>query len=275
VSENSTGRGAYGLRLNGIEAPTLLVPAGPDWPEWTIERRLGERAAAGTVGPDSASVPLLPAGCLEMSRANSSSVITMPRMPDDQALAHPYLAPVAALASVWLGRRAFHAGAFVHDGGGWVVLGETGSGKSSLLASLATRAVPVLADDLVVVDGDTVFAGPRCIDLRPATAHTLGVGASIGVVGGRERVRMRLPAVPVEVPLSGSIVLRWGAAPDITDVRAPERLQLLAGHRALTVPDPDPPTILDMVAPPMLALTRPRDIGALPRTAELLLGALR
>ena len=128
----------------------------------------------------------------------------------DQALVHPYLAPAAAVIARWLGREPFHAGAFALDGGAWGVLGEREAGKSSLLAWLSLQGRSVVCDDMLVVAGDTVFAGPRSVDLRRETAVRLGAGEELGMIGARERWRVGLPPIEPEVPLAGWVFLEWG-----------------------------------------------------------------
>ena len=62
------------------------------------------------------------------------------------SFAHPILGTTAAAHAEWSGRLCFHAGCFL-DGRerAWGVLGEREAGKSSALAWLAARGVPILA----------------------------------------------------------------------------------------------------------------------------------
>ena len=127
--------------------------------------------------------------------------------PTLDALVHPYLAPVAGLFAHWRGYEAFHAGAFVLDGGVGLVA-DRGVGKSSTLARLALDGIPIVADDLLVIDEIVALAGPaRSIS---ATSPLEGSGSvsrsgssGHGAVGAsvctpfpvRPRTRLGLPRV--------------------------------------------------------------------------------
>lgn len=268
--------GAYGLTVEGLAGAGSLLVADPpgDWPTWRLSACRGDGAGDAHVGADSATVPLHPAGRLDLQRDSRRATLTMPEPPGDEALAHPYLAAVAAIAALWHGRLAFHGGAFGHRGRAWAVLGDKGDGKSSMLAALAAAGVPVLADDLVVVDGGDVLAGPRCIDLREDAAAALGAGRPIGSAGGRERYRVALGPVPAAVPLGGWLTLGWADAVAVATPPAHERLPTLLDAMALQTMPSDPARYLDLAARPLLALRRPRDHGALAATVAAAIGAV-
>ena len=254
-----TAKGAYGLALAGLpDASDLLVDAPASWPRWRIERVVGPGDGSDHLDDDSASAPLQPAGRLDVRRSDSSATLTLPDPPGDGTVAHPYLAPVAAIAAYWSGRLSLHAGAFMAGGGVWGVLGDRAAGKSSVLASLAAAGVPVLADDLLVVAGGSALAGPRCVDLRADAARALGAGESIGVTGGRERWRVQLAQVAAQAPLAGFVELGWDEDVRIAEVSGSDRLPLLLRSFALRAGRPDPSALLDLAAMPMLSLQRPR-----------------
>ena len=123
---------------------------------------------------------------------------------------HPHLAGAAAVLSHWCGRDSFHAGAFVVDGGVWGLLGDKGAGNSSTLVSLARAGVPIVSDDVLVLDKATAYAGPRSIDLRTDAAQTLRTGQPLGMIGDRARWRVPLGPVEPELPFRGWVTLRWG-----------------------------------------------------------------
>lgn len=285
--------GAYGLALPDITDTSLLqarIPA--SWPPWRT-RRLGVgHAAEGTpdghtaegtpdedrVGPDHASFPVLPTGRLDVDRASATSVYRTPVALPDHALVHPHLAVTAAVAARWLGRQAFHAGAFLDPARGvaWGLLGRRGSGKSSTLLALALAGAGVLADDVLVLDGTTAMVGPRCLDLRRESAEHFGAGTELGVVGGRERWRLPLgTAVPAEVPLAGWVLLDWADRTELAPVPPLRRPGVLADNLALLLPPTDPAGFLALAALPVLRLTRPRTLGSLPAAVELLSGLAR
>ena len=158
--------------------------------------------------------------------------------PDE--LVHPYLAPVAAITAHWHGRESLHGGGIAVRGRVMGVVGDRLEGKSSLLAALAARGVDVVCDDMLVVEDDHAFAGPRTIDLREDAAGALGVGENIGVAGARARWRVRLGPAPPRLPLAGWIFLDWAERVEVARVPASETLQRLLRNRGIRVPPLDP-----------------------------------
>jgi hypothetical protein len=275
--------GAYGFRLHGLEVPgDLLVPAPQSWPALRLAVVIGPdgRRARDRFGADRAELALPTAGgSVALDRAASSVVFTVPAAIDAAAIVHPFLAAPALIAAHWLGRETFHAGAFVLDGRAWGVVGAKGDGKSSLLAWLARRGVPVLADDVVVLDDDgRALAGPRSIDLREEAAARLGVGEPLGVVGARARWRVALGPVAAEVPLAGWVAPAWapdGAPPAARELRGAARLAALAPHRGVRLPPvADGATLLELTGLPVVELRRPRDWASADAAGEQLLAAL-
>ena len=198
----------------------------------------------------------------------------VPARPTASALLHPHLAAVAAVSAHWCGRDSFHAGAFVAGGGVWGLLGEKGSGKSSTLAELARSGVPIMCDDVLVLDRGTAFAGPRSIDLRTDAARQLGTGDPLGVIGDRERWRVALGPIEPELPFRGWVTLRWAEEATVRPVRGAERLRELLGHRALLVAPPDPAAMIDYAAFPLLELSRPRRWSSMEDSLARLLDAV-
>ena len=253
--------GAYGFELIGAAgAAAQLVDVEPDWPPLEIERLVGAAAAGrSVVTAERADIALVGGDRLAVQRTPMRATYTTARPLSDEALVHPYLAPAAAIAGYWLGREAFHAGAFVLDGGVWAVMGDKESGKSSLLAGLAGQGQGVFADDALVLAGDVVFAGPRSIDLRREPAAELRAGEAIGVVGDRERWRLQLGPVPSTSRLRGCVFLSWGNSLELTPASAGDRLQRLLAHRMIKgLPPPEPGLMLKLSALPAFHLTRPR-----------------
>lgn len=204
---------------------------------------------------------------LRMTRVQGQAVFHGPRIPPDE-LAHPYLWPVASVFSRWLGREAFHAGAVIVDGGAWALLGPKEAGKSSLLAAHAARGGAVLADDLVVVEDASAFAGPRCIDLRNPLPGMSADGARLTRAG--TRLRMALPPLEPAVPLRGWVFLSWGESMELRRVPAVTCLSRLARWRAWGELPSDASAILQLAALPAFELTRERQWSALGASLELL-----
>lgn len=265
--------GAYGLALAGA-APELLVPAPAGWAPWRLVRRVGEAAhAADELTDERAVVVFRHGGEVEIERERARATFTLPFALPDADLAHPYLAPVAAIVSRWLGRAPLHGGAFVAGNGAWGVLADREGGKSSLLAALAREGYAIVSDDLLVTDGSTVCAGPRALDLRAAAAARLGLGTPLGLVGARERWRVQLPEVAAFVPLRGWIFPAWSGEVRADAVPVQERLRRLTAARAVARP-PDARLLLRLASLPGYELRRPQDWDALPATLGTLLEAI-
>ncbi|MEH1101635.1 hypothetical protein [Micromonospora sp. CPCC 205561] len=278
-----TGRSVYGLCVHGLDGvaelpaardtrpghPAVLVRqvAGPPPPPAPLTGRRGVRVLAD-------------GRTLEVDRERGTATFHGPPLTPD-VLAHPYLAPVATTFNRWAGRETFHSGAFVRAGRAWAVVGPRTAGKSSLLAALAARDVPVVADDILVLDGADVFAGPRCVDLRqPVPGATLPTRA----VRSGERLRVGLPPIADRVPLGGWLFLGWGLSVALDRVPGPTLLSRLAALRSFGYLPSDPAALLTAAALPAWDLRRPRDWSALDDTFRLIedtlapgrvLGALR
>jgi hypothetical protein len=204
---------------------------------------------------------------LRMDRAGACAVFKGPRIPPDE-LVHPYLWPVASVFSRWHGREAFHAGALVLAGGAWALIGAKGGGKSSLLAAHALAGGEVLSDDLVVVEDERAFAGPRCIDLRRALP--LQDSSGLTSTRGGTRLRMGLGAIAPALPLRGWIFLTWGQTTELRRVSASTCLARLARWRAWGELASDAPHLLALAGLPAYELTRERRWASLAPSLALI-----
>jgi hypothetical protein len=257
------------------EVRDLLVPAEPDWPTLEVVQEPGRATATEeSVEEHRARLILRNGGEIEIERAGPRALFRVPVPLSAAALLHPYLAPVASVVAHWSGRESLHASAVVVDGAAWALLGARESGKSSTVAWLAHAGFGVLCDDILVLDDGAALAGPRAIDLRGDAAGRLNAGEELGLVGERERWRLRLEPVPASVPLAGWVSLSWGDRVEISTVPPGERISRLVAQRGLRVPAGDPAILVDLAALPALELRRPRDWGSLAEAGGRLLDTL-
>lgn len=265
--------GAYGLRLENVEqARPLLVPASPEWPRIRVECRVG-RGQGGVewLSDKAARLQLQDGGEIALDRESGSAAFLVPREVGAEELVHPLLAPVAAVTAYWFGRESFHAAAFVTGSIVWGLIGDREAGKSTMVARLALDGVGIACDDMLVLEGDRVHVAPRSVDLRRDAAERLGAGEPLGVVGARERWRLRVPPVPQELKLGGWVSLAWGERVEAVPLRGPDRLLRLRENLGTKVPPRDPSALLELAALPGWELRRPQSWDALSATVDCLL----
>lgn len=263
--------GAYGLRLEGLNgAAPWMQPQQPEAPEFRLQVEVGSSSGAPSVLDEAgADLLLIGGGRLQISRGSHEARFTLPRRPPDEELLHPYLAPAAALFWQWSGREAIHAGAFGAPAGAILVAGDKEAGKSTTLGWLARQAgVTVLTDDLAVLDGGTVLAGPRSIDLRVSADHS---GSSAHLVRGGERDRVQLTLAPDGLPLAGLVVLEWAPRLQFEPIGFKDRLAIIDRQRTFHGIDPNPTAMLELGSVPMIRAGRPRDMQLLPEFGRALL----
>jgi hypothetical protein len=194
------------------------------------------------------------------------------RMVPDEKVLHPLLAYGAAMHAHWAGNVPLHGGVVGIAGRAWVLLAEERGGKTTLLAAMAARGHAVLADDLAVVTPDrTVYAGPRCLDLRRSAAAVMEPG-NLTVPVRRHRVRLTLPPAPSSLPLGGFVALRWGGAVGIEELSPAERATLLVNSRTAWGPA-SASGLLDLVTERCFAFVRPRAFDRLGASLDCLVSA--
>lgn len=109
-----------------------------------------------------------------------------------------------------------HGGAVERDGDVVVVLGRSGSGKSSLTAALVRAGWAYLTDEVVVIEPGSRRVHPyrRPLDLEPRTIAELGVVAVVSTGGRKDKVRAdQIGTGSTGGELAGIIVLT-GRAPE-------------------------------------------------------------
>lgn len=274
-------RGAYGLTLpDASGAADLLVSAPDDWATWHLRHRDiadCDPLDVQSLYSDHARIRFEFNGWFEIDRSAASTTLMLPNPPTTHELVHPYLASTASVYARWSGWNSFHAGAVAIDGGAWGVIGDRSAGKSSSLAHMALgTALEVLSDDLLVIDSmRRVLTGPRCIDLRQDAARHLGAGEELGVVGARERWRVRLPATDARTPFLGWVELAWGNELTLEAIPPSELFPCLVRNQSLRFMPPDPGQLLGLVALPAWRLTRPPAIERIADAVDRLVERLR
>ncbi len=268
--------GVYGLRIEGLPAAGRWMQPVDAAPRLRVEvaGASSAPAPASKVDDHSADLRLLGGGRLRMRRGDGRASFTFARRPDDAELLHPYLAPAAALAQIWGGAEALHAGALAAPAGAVLLIGGKQAGKSTTLAWLAVEhGVGVVADDLAVVSGGAVVPGPRCLDLRRSDAFDPAALSGSRLVRGGERVRVAVPPVAAALPVAGIVLLAWGGALGLAAVPPRARLGPLLAQRMFTTQiTADLAALLDLAALPMLRLTRPPGRAGLAAGAAALVG---
>ncbi len=234
-----------------------------DWRTWTFASATTLQSMASVeevtevVTDAEATVRIAPTGYAHIDRGGAITTLHTPLPPSPHGMIHPYLGSTAIMNAHWDGYTTFHGGSFVLNGGVWALLGNRNQGKTSTLAWLVRQGIPIFADDLLILNGDQAFAGPRCLDLRAEAAEYFGIGEPIGVVGTRHRWRYHLPPVPASLPFRGWITLAWADAIDISLVPPADRLLHLLSARGLALTPTDLHAWLDLVRFPLLTLERP------------------
>lgn len=260
--------GAYGLNISVTQrdiAAENFVTAPDDWIKWSFDVEL-RQPSDEPVDDDCltdihATFSLEPAGEVDIDRPTQRTVLRLPHIPSDDEILHPYLATTAAAVAWWQGRFAVHGSCAGRDGRAFAFLGNRGQGKSSTLAWLHQNGWSCVSDDLLITDVQSVYAGPRFYDLREPTASAWGIGEYLGVVGTRERWRVRTSPVDPVVPLAAFVELAWGDEISVRRVPPAERLARLYAYRTLDVQPRDGVAMLRLMSVPFLELTRPKNLN--------------
>jgi hypothetical protein len=265
-------RGAYGLEVIGLpDVGSLVEIESGLWPQVQVRVDPAPPIAPATaIGSEHAVLSLDGGESAILERRERTAVFTTSDGSDQGRLVHPLLTAAGTVFAWWHGREAFHGGAFVTKAGAWAVLGGRGSGKSSLLAAIAAAGHDVLADDLLVVDGDAALAGPRCVDLRPDATGPSGIEGRTTAVRGNERERLPLGSVAPAVALCGWILLAWGRGLRTRSLGPSERLERVSAQR--NVQGVRQAQFLHLMRLPAWELERPREWASIEVTVEMALG---
>ena len=258
--------GAYGFRLvlprHEPELPDL-IPLDGDALEVALEwRHAACLVTRADVEPDHVSLRERGNALLEVHRDPPSITLELPEEVTPDALVHPLLTPPISILARWRGDLTLHAGGFFANDRAWAVLGAREAGKSTTLAMLAERGLPLLADDLLVLDEGVVRAGPACIDLRPDVAERMPAARYLGEVGGRPRYRLAAPSGPARARLAGFFLMGWSEDDRVSVERVPasEALAIVYEQEYIgLLGAADPDKIFDLLEVPMWRVRRPAD----------------
>lgn len=268
------GAGVYGLNVTGLGDVSRYAGAPlAGSPTLSVQQRIGEAPpdAESRLSQDRAIIPLIENGLLEVSREPAVASFTMPRLRSCDELLHPWLVPAAATVSAWHGRRVLHGGLVTNGEQAVAIVGEKEGGKSTLLATLAFAAgLGVMCDDLVVFDGHLVFAGPSCIDLRPAAVAHLPDVVGSSLVRDGTRLRVPVPKTSPTARLLGVVVLEWSEQTGIRPVPPSERLPKILPHALVEGIPAGVSGVLGFAQYRMWRLSRPREWAALETSAKLI-----
>ena len=264
----AAGRGAYGFRLalppHEMELPHLSA-LDDDTPVATfVWRHATVLEEHKRIDESCVSLGWRRGSMLEVKRDPASIELVLPEPPTSESLVHPFLATPMSILARWAGDIALHAGGFFAGGKAWAVMGAKGAGKSTTLAQLASRELPLLADDVLVLDDGVVRAGPACIDLRSDVAKFIPGSQFIGEVGNRPRYRLPALPGPSRASLGGIFVLDWreNEGTRIEPVSPGESVRILYENEYFGVLGPaEPKKILDLLEIPMWRVQRPRTSG--------------
>jgi hypothetical protein len=264
----------YGLSVSGIGTiGGVTAPPPADAPRLHVTRAVGRAADPAFVSytDDRVVLALIDEGQLVVERRPATATYLIPHAISDDELLHPWLVPAIAVTAGWHGRRVLHGGLVGTSGRAVALVADKEGGKSTLLSWLAVQGeVDIYSDDLVVLDEDTAFAGPRCIDLRQPTVDNMTLDGRVRLVRDGTRWRLTLPAAPPTVTLAGVIVLEWGDTPSLEPVRPSQRLAALLPHSIGYGLPPGADGILGFVRYPVWRLVRPKNWDALPASAALI-----
>jgi hypothetical protein len=93
--------------------------------------------------------------------------------------------------------------------------------------------------------------------LRQGAAERFGEGEFLGMVGNRDRWRVRLPDAPPEAPFGGWVVLGWSDTLSLDMLPPTGRLGALAANLGLSPPGARTDRLLDLLDFPMVSYGRP------------------
>lgn len=266
----------YGLTVTGLGAEAYDFGARPASDGAATDPTLHVRQTRLSPGQnherqevltdDEAQAPLIDSSWLSIERwPVPCATFALGKPVRTAELLHPWLVPAAATVNMWHGRRVFHGG-LVSDGSrALAVVGDKEAGKSSILACASSHPdLYVMADDLVVVEGTRVHAGPSSIDLRAPSLPHLPAGANGRLVRDGTRTRLLVRHGPATAEFVGIVILAWSPEVHLHGIAPHARLGALLPHTMIGTLPLGRSGLLDVVRYPTWRLGRPRDWSYMP-----------
>jgi hypothetical protein len=128
-------------------------------------------------------------------------------------------------AAVVRGRELLHASAVAVDGRAVVLLGPTGTGKTTLAARLVLGGARLLTDDALAVDAELrAHPGPALLCVRPSERDVARIGTVLGVSG---KTYVAVDREPAPVPLAALLFLEQDGTGPAIEPCPPHPRQLL------------------------------------------------
>jgi hypothetical protein len=230
---------------------------------------------AREIGPDSVRLSYRHGGSLLVRREPAEVEFAVPQAMTPEMLVHPLATMPLSVLAHWRGDTTLHGGAFLHGDGAWGICGDRAAGKSTMLALLGARGVPIVADDLLAINARDVVSGPRCVDLRSDVASRFPQARSLGKVGNRIRYRLDTAPTPERVPLRGIFLLEWAdsSEPEVAALPIRHRIALLHAQRYSTLFSDADGGLMRLLDLPMLRFRRSRRWDRADEAVDRLLAA--
>ncbi|MGE5596742.1 MAG: hypothetical protein ACM3S1_12005 [Hyphomicrobiales bacterium] len=239
--------GAAGDALRVTRCEPSAIPAGAELVREVVDE--AERYAFRTYADDRGwrwEVQGLGQFFIDVATLNITYALLPGACPSD--VEHVLVGPVLGTALQLRGQPLLHAGAVVIDGVAAAITAPSGYGKSTLIAHLASRGLPVLSDDTLPIGLGA--GGPFA---RPYVRKIKLWEDSLAALGGRpdeyeralswlEKVRLPVGAQPIgpseTFPLRGIYILRPHVTPtDITIDRLDARSATFAMLGSMYLPE--------------------------------------
>jgi hypothetical protein len=221
-----------GLRILSATAPEIATRwSGLDSIGWqgmidgapfTVERgTAGDHRFLHGAPPDRSGVPAVETRAIHHLSADAAVLRCAPSDPSDPAWWRVVLDSVLFTVALLRGYEALHAGAIaMPDGGAIAITAASGGGKSTLLGELLGRGLPLLADDVVVLEArgaETPLAHPAAPLMTVPAARAQALVAATGAPQSSPALRpicsiedeqwIAVPVHPEPLPLQALVVL--------------------------------------------------------------------